>query len=85
MKLTIEGDTKEITALVLALQERRLDEETASKIIAHLQAAIDQSEDVLYADGKPQSEQTQVCDYESGKGYKQSRLSSWHGNKEDWP
>lgn len=47
MKLTIEGDTKEITALVLALQERRLDEETTSKIIAHLQAATDQSESVL--------------------------------------
>lgn len=71
MKLIIEGDTKEIAALVLELQERRLNSELSSKIIAHLQAAIDQNEDVLYADGKPQSEQTQVCDYESGKGYKQ--------------
>ena len=71
MKLTIEGDTKEIATLVLELQEQQLNSELSLKITEHLQAAIDQNEDVLYADGKPQSEQTQVCDYESGKGYKQ--------------
>lgn len=46
MKLTIEGDTKEITALVLALQERRFDEETASKIIAHLQEQQSQNKQI---------------------------------------
>lgn len=46
MKLTIEGDTKEITALVLSLQERRFDEETASKIIAHLQEQQSQNRQI---------------------------------------
>ena len=46
MTLIIEGDTKEIAALVLSLQERRFDEETASKIIAHLQEQPSQNRQI---------------------------------------
>ena len=46
MEITIKGESKEITALVLAVQERRVMDDLASDIAIRLQAALGQSEPV---------------------------------------
>lgn len=46
MEITIKGEAKEIAALVLAVQERRVMDDLASDIAIRLQAALGQSEPV---------------------------------------
>ena len=46
MELVIKGDTKEITALVVAIQERH-EEEQVQLILNHLQEKLHQSEAVF--------------------------------------
>lgn len=47
MEVTIKGEAKEITALVLAVQERRVMDDLASGIAIRLQAALGQNEPVF--------------------------------------
>lgn len=47
MEIIIKGNAKEIAALVLELQERRVLEGLANDLINHLQAALDRSEPVF--------------------------------------
>lgn len=46
MQVTVTGTPKEIAALALELQERRVLEGLADDLINHLQAAVDRSEPV---------------------------------------
>lgn len=46
MEITIKGSAKEIAALALELQERRVLEGLANDLINHLQAAADRNEPV---------------------------------------
>lgn len=47
MEITIKGESKEIAALVLAVQERRVMDNLASDIAIRLQAALGQNEPVF--------------------------------------
>lgn len=47
MEVTIKGEAKEIAALVLAVQERRVMDDLASDIAIRLQAALGQNEPVF--------------------------------------
>lgn len=47
MEIIIKGNAKEISALVLGLQERRVLEGLADDVVNHLQAALDRSEPVF--------------------------------------
>lgn len=47
MEITIKGEAKEIAALVLAVQERRVMDDLASDIAIRLQAALGQNEPVF--------------------------------------
>ena len=47
MEITIKGESKEIAALVLAVQERRVMDNLASDIAIRLQAALGHTEPVF--------------------------------------
>ena len=47
MEIIIKGNAKEIAALVLEIQERRVLEDLADDVVSHLQAALDRSEPVF--------------------------------------
>lgn len=47
MEVTIKGEAKEIAALVLAVQDRRVMDDLASDIAIRLQAALGQNEPVF--------------------------------------
>lgn len=46
MQITVTGTPKEIAALVLEIQERRVLEDLADDLVNHLQAAADRNEPV---------------------------------------